>query len=153
MSEKSLDDIAKAMRDIDITILSTISETGAICGRPMSNNRDVDFDGNSYYFTSSEGEIATQIAANPQVGLGLQGHHGLYIAVTGHAALIRDKAAFSEHWTKSLDKWFEHGIETPGLVLVHVKADSVQFWDGRDSGEFNGPQPHPSNPHFKWTFF
>jgi general stress protein 26 len=152
MSEKSLAEIAKAMRDIEIAILSTTSSSGAICGRPMSNNRDVDFDGNSYYFTDGDGEVATQIVANPQVGLGLHGRHGLYIAVSGHAALIRDKAAFAEHWTKELDKWFEDGIDTPNLVLVHVKAESVQFWDGRDSGESHRPHPQSSNPHSKWTF-
>lgn len=135
MSEKSLADIAKAMRQIDIAILSTITAGGAIAGRPMSNNRDVEFDGDSYYFTMESAEMVSEMTAHPQVGLGLQGHHSLYIAISGRAQLIRDKAAFADHWTKDLDTWFEQGVDTPGIVLIHVKADRVQYWDGRDGGE------------------
>ena len=49
MSEKTLADVTKAMRHIDIAILSSVTASGAIAGRPMSNNKDVDFDGDSYY--------------------------------------------------------------------------------------------------------
>ena len=39
-------------------------------------------------------------------------------------------------WIDSLGKWFEDGINTPDITLIHVKADSVKYWDGEDSGEF-----------------
>ncbi len=38
MADKTLADIAKDMRHIDIAILSTVTPGGAIAGRPMSNN-------------------------------------------------------------------------------------------------------------------
>jgi len=135
MSEKSLADVAKAMRHIDIAILSTVAADGAIVGRPMSNNKDVDFDGNSYYFTSEDTDMVKELEANPQVGLGLQGHHHTYISVSGKAELIRDKAAFAAHWNSDLDKWFDDGIDTAGVVMIRVKAKKVEYWDGRDSGE------------------
>jgi general stress protein 26 len=135
VADKTLSDIAKAMRHIDIAILSSVTATGAVAGRPMSNNRDVDFDGDSYFFANDGTDVATQIAANPQVGLGYQGHHNLYISVSGKAELVREKAAFEAHWTKDLDKWFEDGVDTPGLVLIHVKAAKLEYWDGRDQGE------------------
>lgn len=50
MAEMTLEQIAEKMRDIDFAILSTRTEGGAIAGRPMSNNREVDFDGSSYFF-------------------------------------------------------------------------------------------------------
>ena len=104
MSEKTLADVTKAMRHIDIAILSSVTASGAIAGRPMSNNKDVDFDGDSYYFTTEDSEVAKEIQANPQVGLGLQGHHHTYISVSGKAELVRDKAAFAAHWNSDLDK-------------------------------------------------
>ena len=58
MSQKTLKDLAKKMRDIDIAVLSTHSEGGQIAGRPMSNNRDVEYDGDSYYFTLAESRTA-----------------------------------------------------------------------------------------------
>ena len=53
----------------------------------------------------------------------------------GRAELIRDKAAFAAHWTKDLDRWFEQGVDTPGLVLIEVQATRVHYWDGEDEGE------------------
>ena len=35
----------------------------------------------------------------------------------------------------SLDRWFEKGIDTPGIVLIKVKATRITFWDGEEEGE------------------
>jgi general stress protein 26 len=134
MTDMTITDIAKAMKHIDITILSTITTGGAVTGRPMSNNRDVDYDGDSYFFTDGSAQLVKDIEANPNVGLGLQGKHHLWIAISGKADLIRDKAAFQDHWNKDLEKWFAQGVDTPGLVLVHAKAERIEYWDGKDSG-------------------
>ena len=42
---ETLADLAERLRDIDIAILSTRAENGAIAGRPMSNNGEVDYNG------------------------------------------------------------------------------------------------------------
>lgn len=138
---KSLTDIAEAMRDIDFTMLSTHTEGGAIGARPMSNNRDVDYDGDSWFFSDDSARLVHDIARDPQVGLSLQakggllGKPGMFIAIEGRAELIRDKAAFQEHWNKDLDRWFEQGVDTPGLVLIKVAAQRIHYWDGEDEGE------------------
>lgn len=141
MAEKSLAEIAKRMRDIDFAILSTRTEGGAVAGRPMSNNRDVEFDGDAWFFTCDDTRTVADIGRDPQVGLGYQGKAGmlgmrpLFVAVEGRAELIRDKARFAEHWTKDLDRWFEQGIDTPGLVLIKVAAERLHYWDGYEEGE------------------
>ena len=53
----------------------------------------------------------------------------------GRAELIRDKAAFKAHWKSSLDRWFDKGIDTPGIVLIKVNATRITYWDGEDEGE------------------
>jgi phosphoribosyl 1,2-cyclic phosphodiesterase len=60
---------------------------------------------------------------------------GIYVAVEGTAELIRDKAAFQQHWTSDLDNWFENGVNTPGIVLIMVKAKRATYWKGREEGE------------------
>ena len=138
---KTLADLSEKMRDIDFTMLSTQTEGGAIAGRPMSNNREVGYDGDSYYFALDDTRTVQDIARDPQVGLGFQGKAGLlgmrpfFVAVEGRGELIRDKAQFAEHWTTDLDRWFEQGIDTPGLVLIKVAATRVHYWDGEDEGE------------------
>jgi general stress protein 26 len=147
MAEKSLAEIAKKLRDIDFTILSTRTGSGAIAGRPMSNNRDVDFDGDAWFFTCDDTRTVADIIRDPHVGLGYQGKSGalgfkpFFVSVEGRAELIRDKAAFAEHWTKDLDRWFEQGIDTPGLVLIKVEAERLHYWDGYDEGELKLKEP------------
>jgi general stress protein 26 len=135
MSNKSLADIAERIKEIDFAMLTTVASDGGIASRPMSNNQDVEYDGDSYYFTSDEADMVSEIAANSNVGLTFHGEGAFFIAVAGHAELIRDKAAFEEHWTSDLDEWFEDGVDTPGLVLIKVHADRLHYWDGEDSGE------------------
>ena len=114
MSDRSLSDIATKMRDIDIAMLSTHTDGGAIAGRPMSNNGEVDYDGDSYYFTWEESRMVDDIKRNSKVGLSFQGEKAFLVAVEGEADLIKDKAAFKEHWTKDLDDWFKDGVDTEG---------------------------------------
>ena len=135
MSSKSLSDIAEMMRDIDITMLSTHTDDGAIAARPMSNNRDVEYDGDSFYFTSQSTRMVADIRRDPRVGLSFQGRKGFAVAVEGQAEIIQDKAAFQAHWTEDLDDWFEDGVDTQGLVMIKVHAHRVHYWDGEDNGE------------------
>ncbi len=140
MSKKSLAEIAKEMAGIDIAILSTHTENGEIANRPMSNNGDVAYDGTSYYFTYEKTRTVSDIQRNPNVALGFSSvaglfAEGIYVAVEGTAELIRDKAVFHQHWTSDLDKWFENGVDTPGIVLIKVKANRATYWKGREEGE------------------
>lgn len=137
----TLEEIAEKMRDIDFTMLTTVSPEGGLAARPMSNNRDVDYDGDSWFFALSDTKTVTDIETNPNVGLTLHGNSSLlgkppvFIAAEGVAELIRDKAQFVEHWNKDLERWFEQGTDTPGLVLIKVHADRLHYWDGEDQGE------------------
>ena len=135
MSDKSLKDLAEKMRDIDIAMLLTHAEGGTIAGRPMSNNGEVDYDGDSYYFTWEQAKMVSDIEADPKVSLAFQGEKTFAVAVEGVAKLVRDKAQFAEHWTPDLDKWFDDGIDTEGVVMIHVHASRVHYWDGEDQGE------------------
>lgn len=138
---KTLADLSKAMRDIDFAMLSTHTDGGAIAARPMSNNQQVDYDGDSYYFTMQDTRTVADIERDPQVSLSFLGKSGMlgmrpfFVAVEGHADLVRDKTAFEERWSPDLDRWFERGIDTPGLVMIHVRAGRVHYWDGEDEGE------------------
>lgn len=138
MAELTLADLAKKMKKIDFAMLSTHTEGEQIASRPMSNNGDVEYEGDSYYFTWEQSRTVRDIQNNPKVGLSFQGaKKPLMIAVEGQAELIRDKAEFREHWTKDLDLWFKDGIDTAGLVLIKVHATRIHYWDGEDQGELS----------------
>ena len=145
MADKTIAELAEKMKDIDFALLSTRTDNGAIAGRPMSNNREVDFDGDSYFFTCEDTRTVADIRRDPQVGLSYQAKSGMlgmrpfFLAIEGRAELIQDKARFAEHWTKDLDRWFEQGGDTPGLVLIRVSAQRLHYWDGYDEGEIKLP--------------
>ena len=135
MADKRLADIAEKMAGIDIAMLATHTEGGLIASRPMSNNGDVKYDGDSYYFTTADSRMVADIERDPQVSLGFNGDDNFCVAVAGRAELIRDKASFKKHWTEDLDAWFEDGIDTENLVMIKVHAGRIKFWDGEDNGE------------------
>jgi general stress protein 26 len=138
---KTLAELSEKMKDIDFAMLSTHTRGGAIGSRPMSNNREVDYNGDSYYFTWAHSLMVEDIGRDPKVSLSFLGKSGLlglrpfFVAVEGEAQVVRDKAQFAEHWTKDLDRWFEQGIDTPDMVMIHVRATRVHYWDGEDEGE------------------
>jgi general stress protein 26 len=136
MAELTLEDLSKKMRKIDFAMLSTHTEGDQIASRPMSNNGEVEYKGDSYYFTWEQSRTVRDIETNPKVSLSFQNNKKpLMIAVEGQAELIRDKAAFSEHWSKDLDRWFDDGLDTEGLVMIKVHAQRIHYWDGKDQGE------------------
>jgi general stress protein 26 len=142
---KTLSDISEAMRDIDFCVLSAKAADGSIGARPMSNNREVDFTGDAWFFTYEDARMVEDIARDRKIGLAYQGKPGLiggvigkpgmFIAVEGDAELVRDKAQFTAHWDKSLDRWFPQGTDTPGLVMIHASARRIHYWDGEEEGE------------------
>lgn len=143
MAELELSDISEKMRDIDFAMLSTRTSGGAVASRPMSNNRQVEYDGDNFFFTLQDTGSFRDITGDPNVGLSFQGKSGalgmkpFFITIEGKAELIRDKSQFAEHWTKDLDEWFSDGVDTPGLVLIKVHADRLHFWDGYKQGEID----------------
>jgi general stress protein 26 len=134
MSDRlTLKHVAEQMQGIDIAILSTHAADGRIACRPMSNNGDVKYDGRSFFFSYEQASCVSDIKRDPNVALGYSSSGlisgSVYIAVEGTANLVRDKVAFQEHWTPDLDFWFEKGVDTPGLVLLEVRASRIKVWE------------------------
>jgi len=58
-----------------------------------------------------------------------------FIAIQGEAELIREKAEFEAHCITDLERWFENGVHTPGLVLIKFHATRINYWDGENEGD------------------
>jgi general stress protein 26 len=141
MSDLSLHDLSKKLAKLDFAMFATRSPNGSMTARPMSNNGDVEYQGNSYFFAYRNSRKIADLRADPQVTLsytgavGMLGGPPLFVTVEGVATLIEDKAVFAGHWTKDLDRYFPEGIDTPGVVMIRVDAKAIRYWDGSDEGE------------------
>jgi general stress protein 26 len=139
---KTLAELAQIIKQIDFATLSTHSEGGTIAGRPMSNNRDVEYDGDSWYFALEDTRTVQDLRGNSQCALSFHGKGGLlgmkpvFVHIEGEAELIKDKPTFEAHWTSDLEMWFKQGVDTPGLTLIKVRGVRAHYWDGEDQGEF-----------------
>ena len=138
MTTMTLAELAGKMRDIDIAYLVTHANDGRLASRPMSNNRDVEYDGDSHYFVLDSADSVGEIENDPNVLLAFNGKDGFYVSVVGEGEVVRDRQVFREHWTPGLDDWFEQGVDTPGLAMIRVRARSIKYWDGEDHGEVGG---------------
>ena len=138
---KTLKDLAEDMRSIDFAMLETHGPEGTIAARPMSNNREVDYDGDSWFFADENTRMIDEIERDPNVSLTYQGNSGifgmrpLFIAIEGRASLVRDRDQFKAHWTSGLERWWPQGVDTPGLVLIRVEGIRAHYWDGNDEGQ------------------
>lgn len=140
MSELTLHDVSKKMAKLDFAMLTTQCLDGGTTSRPMSNNGDVDYDGDSYFFAYADSRKVSEIRADAAVTLtftgagGMLGGPPLFVTVEGAASLIDDKTTFEEHWTKDLDRYFPEGIDTPGVMMIKVHAERIRYWHGGDEG-------------------
>ncbi len=135
MADYKITDLSKKMRKIDICMFTTQNGKGVLSSRPMSNNGDVEYDGNSYFFSYDASSVVKEVGKNPQVCLQFEGKDQLYISVTGKASLITSRPVMEKHWIDELNKWFEKGLDTPGITMIHVKGSSIKYWQNENQGE------------------
>ena len=85
VAEITLRAVATKMAKLDIAMLTTHTNRGQLSTRPMSNNGDVAYDGNSCYFTYEGSRTVRDITENPHVSLGFPGHDYVSVSVVGTA--------------------------------------------------------------------
>ena len=128
---KKLREIVKA---VDICMLTTVDEQGDLHSRPMSNNREVEFDGDLWFFTYGSSHKVNEIGRVPKVNASFADTDAqLYASVTGQAEIVRDRAKINELWQPQLRAWFPEGVETPDIALLKVTAERGEYWDGSQS--------------------
>ncbi|RGP42237.1 hypothetical protein BPTFM16_02549 [Altererythrobacter insulae] len=134
--KRSLVDLAERLRAIDTSMLVTkTGSKGAIAARPMSNNGDVsEEDGATYHFATDDGRLDDDLGTSKQCGA-TYNEGEFYCAVQGTASLIHDRAIMEDHWVEALEKWFDDGLDTSGLVLIEVCPERITWWEGRETGE------------------
>jgi general stress protein 26 len=128
-----LAEIAGNIAEIDICMLVTRSDDG-LRGRPMSNNRNVEYDGDSWFFAYRDGNHVADIAIDPAVALAyMHTERGIWISVEGMASVVADVERKRALWQDELETWFPEGPEDERVVLIKVTAERARLWnDGEE---------------------
>jgi|SRR5215208_2245296 len=132
----TLKKVAKMMRDWDFCMLTTQTSDGELRARPMSNNGEVEFDGDVWFFSGSDTRKVSDIEAEPHVQLSYTDTEEFrFLSMAGSAKIVRDADKKRELWIEELRRWFEDGPESDDVVLIKVTPSVVEYWNGEDQGE------------------
>ncbi|MHA7210195.1 pyridoxamine 5'-phosphate oxidase family protein [Arthrobacter sp. MDT1-65] len=124
--QDGLKEVQDILDKADIAILTTVSLGGQLVSRPLALQAK-DFDGDLWFFTEDPSPKADEIRANPQVNVSASTGKG-YVSIAGTATLTKDQAKIDELWSPSVSAWFEDGRDDPSVALIHVDADTAEYW-------------------------
>ncbi|MEV5967119.1 pyridoxamine 5'-phosphate oxidase family protein [Kribbella sp. NPDC051952] len=132
-NREAVQHVAELVERAKISMLTTMTSTGKHVSRPMAV-QDVEFDGDLWFFAYEDSDKATQLRANPQVNVSFSNDKSSeWTSVSGTAEIVHDQAKAEELWSAPLKTWFPEGLDTPGLTLIKVHADSAEYWESSSS--------------------
>lgn len=123
---ESISKVADIISDFRIGMLTTINEHGALVSRPLAV-QEVQEDGDMWFLTSAGSSQVAQVRANPAVNVSF-GKDTEWVSVAGTAEVITDRRKIHELWNEAAEAWFPDGPDAPGMVLLHVRSDSAEYW-------------------------
>ena len=126
--------VARMMKDLDFCMMTTRSIDG-LRARPMSNNGEVEFDGDVWFFSSATSRKIEDINSDPTVHLSYaDAENFVFISMGGEATIVRDAEKKRQLWMKELERWLEDAPESDDVVLIKVSPRKVAYW-GEGEGE------------------
>jgi general stress protein 26 len=133
-TKQATSSIAAMMREIDLCMLTT-HDGDALHTRPMSNNGEVEFDGDLWFFSDRDSRKVKEIARDPRVLVSFaEPEQGIWLALEGRASIVTDVAKKKELWLEELERWFENGPEDDSIVLIKVNAERAEHWGSKGDG-------------------
>ncbi len=122
-------EFTKLVKDIKMAMLTTVGPDGSLRSRPMAT-QDVEFDGDLWFFSEASSPKVEDIGRNSKVSVSYANpDKQRYVAASGNAQLVRDKAKMQEFWSPVLKIWFPKGLEDPDLALIKVSVNDAEYWE------------------------
>ncbi len=125
--------IVELIERAESAMLTTMTAGGDHVSRPMAV-QEAEFDGDLWFFSYDDSDKARQVTQNPRVNVAIANDKkSEWVSISGSAEVVHDRAKAEELWAKPLETWFPDGLETPGLALIKVHADTAEYWDAATS--------------------
>ena len=125
-----IEQLAELIKDVEVAMFTTTGVDGRLYSRPLGTQK-VAFDGDLWFVTSANSPKIAEIALNPRVNVSYSSpSKNTYVSVAGTAEIVEDRAKIEALWSSSMKLFFPEGKDDPNLRLIHVHAESAEYWDG-----------------------
>ena len=130
--EEELEKLKSIIKDVEVAMLTT-NDGGVLRSRPMQTQQ-AEFDGDLWFFTSSNTHKAEEIEKDNQVNVSYAApEDNSYVSISGTAEIVADKTKMEELWSPILKAWFPKGLDEPDIILLKVNANQAEYWDSASS--------------------
>jgi general stress protein 26 len=163
MSEE-LERVRELLESFETAMLVTRGRDASLHARPMAIAR-VEAGCELWFFTGRSTAKVHEIENDQRVLIVCQDEMSRYVALSGFARLVVDRAKVSELWKESFKVWFPQGVSDPDLFLIRVQPDDAEYWDNQGfksvrylfeaaKAYVRGTRPHVDEPeqHGKVSF-
>lgn len=123
--------VAELVDDARTCLLTTMTDDGRHVSRPMAL-QEVEFDGDLWFFTYDDSDKVRQVRSHPQVNVAFEGKDA-WTSVSGTAEVVHDRQQAERLWSAPLEVWFPDGLDTAGLALLKVRAETAEYWESSHS--------------------
>ena len=72
--------------------------------------------------------MAMLTAKSAAVGVTITGQSS-WVSISGRAEIVDDVEKLKEYWSTFAEAWIPEGPEDPNAILIHVEAETAEFWD------------------------
>ncbi|HEX8506025.1 MAG TPA: pyridoxamine 5'-phosphate oxidase family protein [Hymenobacter sp.] len=121
--------LVEKIKDIKIAMMTTIENGNELHSRPMYTTEPEE-DGTLWFFTEQDSQKVGEVQQDRHINLGYSDPSAnTYVAITGTAQVVTDRAKIKELWNESLRGWFPKGSDDPNVALLKVTIDKGEFWD------------------------
>ena len=121
--------LVEKIKDIKIAMMTTIENGNELHSRPMYTTEPEE-DGTLWFFTEQDSQQVGEVQQDRHINLGYSDPSAnTYVAITGTAQVVTDRAKIKELWNESLRGWFPKGSDDPNVALLKVTIDKGEFWD------------------------
>lgn len=121
------DEFLDTLESFDTAMLATRQADGTLHARPMAVAR-AQKNGDLWFVTSVGSGKIEEVLQDSAVVATLQSPRR-FLSISGRAEVVGDESLVETLWRDEWKSWFPLGRDDPQLVLIHLRAREVEYWD------------------------
>jgi general stress protein 26 len=132
-TEEALRQIYAKIEGINYAMITSTGQDGLLRSRPMPTTK-AEHNGELWFFIYDESDKAKEVARNAQVNLSYSDNsNATHVSISGIARVVQDRQRMERLWNPLFRSWFPKALDEPGIALLCVTIEEVEFWDTTSS--------------------